>query len=87
MDIRPSKKVVICESVETKTHTGILIVTGDEKKPELGKVLAIGEGNKPLEFNVGDTIVFRRYTENLIVIQGKEYNFIIFKDILEVMPN
>jgi chaperonin GroES len=82
--MKPSKKTVICEAVNVST-VGVLQMAQEEKKPEVGKVLSIGEGKLPVEIKIGDTIVYRRYTDNKISINGKEYNFISFKDILAVV--
>lgn len=84
----PAKKVVICEQVEQVTHSGLHLASSeDSKKPETGKIIAIGEGKLPVECSVGDTIVYRRYTDNKVSVNGKEYNFISFKDILAVVKS
>jgi len=86
--MKPAKRVVICEPIKLKTTSGLVVDVEDkgEKPPEIGKVIEIGEGKKPVSFNVGDVIVYRRYADNKIVIQGKSYNFLEFKDILAVLP-
>ena len=90
MDITPAKQIVICEQPENKTAGGLTLNIGgdDDKKdkpPELGLVIKIGAGKKPIEFKVGDTIVYRRYMDNRIEIGGREYNFIGFTDIIGVL--
>ena len=84
--MKPATKVVICEAEASTTETGLELAQGEEKKPELGKVVAIGIGKKPVVFEIGDTIVFRRYADNRILVRGKEYNFIRFEDIVAVLP-
>ena len=86
---RASKKIVILEPTENTTASGLKLAEaeGGKNKPELGVVKVIGEGKKPVDFEVGDTIVFGRYTENRISVRGKEYNFINFKDILAVVKD
>ncbi len=82
-----AKRVVICELQENTTAGGLHLAQGNEsKKPELGKIVVIGEGKKPVEFVVGDTIVFRKYSDNRILVLGQEFNFIDFKDIMAVLP-
>jgi len=77
-----SKKVVICVNPKMqKSKSGLDLPTA-ENKPETGEVIVIGEGQKPFDFKVGDTIVYRKYTENKIFIGGTEYNFVRFLDIL-----
>lgn len=58
-----------------------------ENKPETGEVVVVGKGVKPIEFKIGDYIVFRKYTDNRIFLSGVEYNFVQFKDVLGVIKN
>lgn len=88
MEILPSKRIIICTPPPAETSSGLSLATGDGKKTEetiLGKVFAIGEGKLPMDIAVGDTIVYRRYTDNKIFIETEEYNFISFKDIVGVV--
>ena len=56
-----------------------------EKKQEVGKVIAIGEGKQPVKMKKGDTVVFRKYGEDKILLDGKEHLFVTFPDILGVI--
>jgi len=76
--IIPAKNVVILTPPQDqKTKSGLLI-RDVENKTELGVVFCIGEGKRPCEFKVGDSIVFRRYTDNRVFIEGIEFNFVRF---------
>jgi len=88
MQLKAARKVVICEQPHNKTASG-LVIPGDKdtKEPELGVVVEIGEGKLPVPVEVGDTIVYRRYTDNRITISSKQYNFISFKDIMAVVKD
>jgi len=81
--IIPSKKVVVIELTTVKSSTGIQYIT--EKKQEIGKIVAIGEGKKPVEMKIGDIIAFRRYGEDKLSIDGREYLFVTFADCLGVL--
>jgi chaperonin GroES len=87
--MKPANRIVICEAEASTTESGLQLAQSSEKdrKPELGRVVAIGTGKKPVTFEVGDTIVFRKYSDNRIIVRGKELNFIDFKDIVAVLPN
>lgn len=87
MDILPSKEtVIVIESKRQKTDSGLIIPITDEKaKPEMGEVVAIGTGEKPVDFSVGDTIFYRRYTDNKIFYKDRHFNFIKFEDIVGVI--
>jgi chaperonin GroES len=85
-NIQAAAKVVICVPMEAyKTKSGMELSTNGTDKPETGNVVAFGEGKKPIEFEVGDTIVFRKYTDNRIFLGDTEFNFILFKDVLGVI--
>lgn len=87
MKIVAAKEVVICEQPDNKTKSGLLLSDDDkgDKVPEMGKVIEIGKGEKPVPFKKGDLIVFRRYADNRIPVKGKPYNFIEFKDVMAVV--
>ena len=78
--IIPAKKVVVIEVVDVKTSSRIEYV--QEKKQEVGKVIAIGGGKLPVEMKVGDTIAYRKFGEDSLFIDGKVYLFVTFADIL-----
>jgi co-chaperonin GroES (HSP10) len=78
--IIPAKKVVVIKLVELKSKSGLLYTT--EKKQEVGEVIAIGEGKKPVDFKKGDTITFRKFGEDKLYVDGGEYLFVVFNDIL-----
>jgi co-chaperonin GroES (HSP10) len=87
--MKPANRVVICEAEASTTESGLQLAQGGDekdKKPEIGKVIAIGDGKKPVDFEIGDTIVFRKYSDNRIVVRGQEFNFIDFKDVMAVLP-
>lgn len=83
-NLRPAKKIVVCEAAENRTASGLLLASDDsgDKAPEIGKVVSIGEGKLPVEIKKDDIIIYRKYTDNKITVEGKEYNFIRFEDIV-----
>ena len=83
--MKPAEKVVICEVADSTSEKGLYLSTNKKEKPELGKVIAIGKGELPVKVKVGDTIVFQKYSENVIMVRGKEFNFIKFEHILAVL--
>jgi len=83
--ILASKNVVVCINAKSqKTKSGLELANTDNK-PETGEVVVIGTGTPPIKIKVGDTIVFRKYTDNRIFLTGVEYNFVQFKDVLGVI--
>jgi len=86
-EIFASKEVVVCKNAPLQTTKSGLQVTSQDNKPETGEVVVIGKGTKPIDFEIGDYIVFRKYTDNRIFLSGIEYNFVQFKDVLGVVRN
>jgi len=87
MDILPAEKIIICTESQQKTSSGLDLgeVEKDKDRPTTGKVYAIGKGDLPLDIAVGDTAIFRHYTENRVFLDTKEWNFIRFEDIVGVV--
>ena len=81
--IIPAKKVVVIELVELESASKIEYV--QEKKQETGKVVVVGKGKLPVEMKAGDTVVFRKFGEDKILLDGKEYLFVTFPDILRII--
>jgi len=83
--MQPASKIVICEPLSDTSKSGLVMSSDGKDKPEQGKVIAIGKGDLPVKCKVGDVIVFQKYTENIIPIHGKDYNFVKFEHILAVI--
>ena len=82
MALRPLRdKVVVKQSTEEdKTAGGIILPDSAKKKPQEGKVIAVGSGRlledgtvKPLGMNVGDTVVYSKYGGTEVTIEGEDY--------------
>lgn len=84
-EIIASKNVVVCVNMKSHTTKSGLELNNTENKPETGEVVVLGEGKPPVPVKVGDTIVFRRYTDNRVFLGSTEYNFVQFKDILGII--
>lgn len=85
MKILAAKNVVVCINAKShKTKSGIEL-PNTENKPETGEVIVVGSGTPPIAVKVGDTIVFRKYTDNRVILEGIDHNFVQFKDILGVI--
>ncbi|HZO90212.1 MAG TPA: co-chaperone GroES [Chthonomonadaceae bacterium] len=82
MALRPlGDKVVIKPSEEEeKTAGGILLPDTAKKKPQEGKVVAVGKGRtledgtvKPLAVKVGDTVIYSKYGGTEVTLEGQDY--------------
>ncbi len=94
MKIKPlnDSVVVIRVEDEKKTKGGIIIPDSTKKKPQKGRVVAVGQGKMgedgkrlPLDVKVGDHVIFSKYAGNEIKIDDIEHLFIKEADILVVV--
>lgn len=94
-DIKPLGDRVLVRPVSTeeKTESGIVIPdTASKEKPEQGEVLAVGPGAKnekgehqPMTVEVGQVVMFKKYSPSEIEIAGEEYLIVREDDILAVV--
>lgn len=94
LNLKPSAGYILIkpEEAETRTASGILLPdTASGEKPQMGKVLAIGtdeitdNGTKRQSpAKVGDRVIYKKWGGNEIKLEGKEYLFVKFEDILAV---
>jgi len=95
MNIKPLSDHLLIEPIpqEEKTKTGIFLPeSADKERPEQGKILAVGPGQKlssgkivPLSVKVGDKVLFTKYGPNEIKVDNKEYLIAREEDILAII--
>lgn len=85
MVFKPLGNRVLIEREEESNTTlsGIIIPDSSKVKPLNGKVLSIGSEVEGIE--VGDTVVFAKYTGTEIVVGDKEYLILAGDDILGLL--
>ena len=93
--MRPTAGHILIEPVEAekKTQSGIYLPdTASEEKPQEGKVLAVGPQEitekgvkKASPVKVGDKVIYKKWGGSEVKIEGKEYLFAKFEDILAVI--
>jgi chaperonin GroES len=85
MKIRPLGDKIVVEVLEEedKTPGGIYLPDTAKKKPQQGKVVAVGEGRlledgtrAKMSVKVGDRVLFSKYGGNEVEIDGKEYTIL-----------
>ena len=81
MKIRPLQdRVVVRRMKEETTSAGGIVLPGSAtEKPAQGEVLAVGPGKRldsgdtqPVDVNVGDTVVFGKYSSNTVKVDDEE---------------
>ena len=73
MNFKPLGDRVLAERVEdaTTTASGIIIPDNAKEKPSQGKIVAVSEDVENI--NIGDTVVFGKYSGNELTLDGTEY--------------
>jgi chaperonin GroES len=84
-DLQPLNENVMLDitedKTEQKTDSGIIIPDTAREKPIFGKVAGIGNIENP-GIAVGDTVIYKKFSGNEIVYEGKTYLFIPYADVL-----
>jgi len=83
--LKPLGDKVVVELVEQeeKTASGIFLPDSAKKKPQEGKVIAVGNGRvldngerNTLSVKIGDRVLFSKYGGNEVTLDGKEYTIL-----------
>lgn len=90
MNLQPLGDRVLVKplSEEETTKSGIVLPdTVDKEKKEEGEVLGIGAGEKvqKLDLNVGDKVVFGKYSGEDLELENEEYKFLKHDEVLAVI--
>jgi chaperonin GroES len=94
MKFRPLHDRVVIERIdaEAKTAGGIIIPDTAQEKPQQGKVIAVGPGGRdesgklvPIDVEVGDRILFGKWSGTEVKIDGVEYLIMKESDIMGVL--
>jgi len=81
MKIRPLQDRVVVRRMEEETTSagGIVLPGSATEKPAQGEVLAVGPGKRldsgdtqQVDVNVGDTVVFGKYSSNTVKVGDEE---------------
>ena len=90
VNLTPLHDRVIVKRIEEKETVkgGIIIPDTAKGKPQEGEVIAVGAGKRekgervPLDVNVGDRVLFGKYSGSEIKIDGEEYLILREEEIL-----
>jgi chaperonin GroES len=96
MKFRPlHDRVVVCRiDAEPKTAGGVIIPDTAKEKPQQGEVVAVGPGGRdetgkvvPIDVQVGDRILFGKWSGTEVKIDGVEYLIMKESDVMGVLVN
>ena len=89
VDIKPLADRVLVEpaAAEEKTASGIIIPDTAKEKPQRGTVIAAGPGkpDEPITVQVGDTVLYGKYSGTELQLEGKDYMMMRESDILAIV--
>lgn len=94
MDIKPlnDRIVVLQESKETVTSSGIVLPDSAQEKPQRGKVVATGPGKildngkkAPMEIQVGDTVLYGKWSGTEVKVKNVDYVMMRQEDVLAIV--
>ncbi|HEY0081649.1 MAG TPA: co-chaperone GroES [Pyrinomonadaceae bacterium] len=93
-NIRPLQDRVIVKRIEEgeQMRGGIIIPDSAKEKPQEGEVIAVGEGKykddgtrQTLDVQVGDRVLFGKYSGSEIKLDGEEFLIMREDDILGII--
>ncbi len=96
MNIRPLHDRVIVRRKEEERTTagGIILPDAATEKPVLGEIIAAGKGKilengevRPLDVQVGDTVLFGKYSGNEVKVDGEDLLVMREEDIMGVVES
>ncbi len=94
MSLKPLGGRVVVEPIEQEEMTagGIILPETAKEKPQEGKILAIGPGDRdeegkriPMDVKVGDKVLFAKYSGTEIKMDGKKLLILRESDILAIL--
>jgi len=94
LKLKPLGGRAIVEPIEQdeKTASGLYLPETAKEKPQEGKILAVGPGERdedgkyiPMDVNVGDKVLFAKYSGTEVKVDGKKLLILRESDILAVI--
>jgi chaperonin GroES len=95
MNIRPLYDRIVVKRIEAqdeKTASGLIIPDSAKEKPQEGEVVAVGKGKRledgkvvSLDVQVGDRILFGKYSGSEIKLDGNEFLIMREDEVLGIL--
>lgn len=94
LNLKPLGSRLVIEPIEQEDITagGIVLPETAKEKPQRGKVLSAGDGDRDdhgkriaLDVKVGDTVLFAKYSGTEIKVDGKKLLILRESDILAIV--
>ncbi len=94
LNLKPLGSRLVVEPIEQEdvTASGIVLPETAKEKPQKGKVLSIGPGDRdeegkriPMDVKVGDTVLFAKYSGTEIKMDQKKMLILKESDVLAII--
>ncbi len=94
ISLKPLGNRVVIEPIEQEEITagGIVLPETAKEKPQKGKILSIGPGDRdeggkriPMDVKEGDTVLFAKYSGTEIKVDGKKLLILRESDVLAIL--
>lgn len=94
MNLKPLGDRIVVQRQEAgeKTKGGIILPDSAKEKPQMGTILAVGDGKvlkdgkrQPLQLKKGDTVLFTSYAGDEFKLDGEKYLLMREEDVLAVV--
>ena len=94
ISLKPLGNRVVVEPIEQDdvTPSGIVLPETAKEKPQKGKVLSVGPGDRdedgkriPMDVSEGDTVLFAKYSGTEIKVDGKKLLILRESDLLAIV--
>ncbi len=94
LKLKPLGSRLVVEPIEQEdvTASGIVLPETAKEKPQKGKVLSIGDGDRdeagkriPMDVKSGDTVLFAKYSGTEIKMDQKKYLILKESDVLAIV--
>lgn len=69
------------EFTQAKTASGLIIPDTAKEKPQMARIIAIGNIENPGVY-AGDVVIYKKYSGTEIKFEGKNYLFVPYADLL-----
>jgi chaperonin GroES len=97
LKLKPLGSRVVIKALEREemTKSGLVLPDTAKEKPQEGKVLAVGPGDRnpdtgeriPVELKVGDRVLFQKYAGTEFKLDDEELLILSEKDVLAVIES
>lgn len=96
MSLKPLGNRVVVEPIEMEEMTsgGIVLPETAKEKPQKGKILSIGPGERdekgarvPMDVKAGDVVLYAKYAGTEIKVEGKKLLILKESDLLAIVES